>query len=181
MKTLAAFLVALATTAQATDIFLHGTIASTDLATSGIQVGDAFTGTFVFDPNQPFDESGQPNVSLDVFITTVLGTAPFSLDAFHSQYTGGFGPSIFGEARDGHNVISVEFLSPDLHNFSGGIVFFEGQPGDNFLGFVNASGITSIPESASTFTLFALGFAGVAILPWMRKRPRRLRLPNFNW
>ncbi len=75
MKTLAALLIALtAASAHATTIHLHGTITTVEDAPPIMpQVGDPFTGTFVFNPNRPLNQDGDPNVSLDIYITTMLG------------------------------------------------------------------------------------------------------------
>jgi hypothetical protein len=178
MKTLAALLIALTTTAQATVIHLHGSITNVE-GTPPImpQVGDPFTGTLVFNPDQPFDQFGLPNVSLDVFITTMLGTFSYTNFPPATNYSGGFGPSIFGELTDdvvGFDVFFVEFLSADLRTFTAGITWWQDFIGGTQLGAVEIGGTATVPESASTFTIFALGLAGVAMLPWMRKRPRRL-------
>jgi hypothetical protein len=190
MKTLAAaLLIALATTAQATTIHLHGTITDvegTPLSSPFeggepimVDVGDPFTGTLVFNPNQPFDEFGNPNVFLEIFITTTLGTFSYTLDTLFSSYTGGFGPSIagevFGSSLTLEELMHVEFLSPDLHSFAAGMSWTDFFAPNPFLGSVQATGVASVPESASTLTLFAFGLPGVAILLWTRKKPRNLR------
>jgi hypothetical protein len=98
MKTLAALLIALATTAQATVIDFHGTITSIeDTPPIMAQVGNPFRGTLVFDPNRPFNQDGNPNVSLDIFITTMLGIFHTSLEPVYSFGLEGFRPSIAGE------------------------------------------------------------------------------------
>jgi hypothetical protein len=97
MKTLAALLIALATTAQATVIDFHGTITSIeDTPPIMPQVGNLFRGTLVFDPNRPFREDGGLNV-LWTFTLPVLGIFHTSLEPVYSFGLEGFRPSIAGE------------------------------------------------------------------------------------
>jgi hypothetical protein len=171
MKTIAVLLIALATTAQATIIHFNGNITSVG-GTPPImaQVGDPFRGTLVYDPNQPYNQYGDPNVSLTINITTVLGTFSTSLEPVYSFYDGGFVPSIGGESMSQYETMAIIFLNPELSSFSGGVIFWAECIGCDRLGEVEASGISSVtaPESGSTLMLLGLSLAGVAMLPWMR-------------
>jgi hypothetical protein len=115
MKTLAALLIALTSTAHATVIHLDGTITSVeDTPPIMAQVGDPFTGTLVFNPNRPLDENFNPNVFLTINITTVLGTFSTSLRPFEKGYTEGFGPRIEGEAFGQPEFMFITFTTANL-------------------------------------------------------------------
>ena len=167
MKTLAALLIALTVaSAYATTIHFHGTITSIeDTPPIMAQVGNPFRGTLVFDPNRPFNQDGDPNVSLDIFITTMLGIFHTSLEPTYSFYIGGFGPSIAGESMSQRETMFINFLSPDLRSFTAGVTFWDECIPCIRLGVVQASGIASIPETGSTFALLLLGVVGLAMLP----------------
>lgn len=165
MKTLAVLLIALTSTAHATVIHLHGTITAVeDVPPIMAEVGDAFTGTFVFNPNRPYDQNFNPLVSFDVQITTVLGTFSYSLEPVYSFYSSGFGPSIAGESKSQDETMFISFLTPNLESFRAGVIFWDGGIGADRLGSVEASAITSIPETASTFGLLLLAAVGMAML-----------------
>jgi hypothetical protein len=172
----------LTSTAQATVINFHGTINSVEGTPPPMpQVGDSFSGTLVFDPNHPFNEDGVPNVSLDIYIATMLGIFHTALEPEFSFYIGGFGPSIAGESMTQEETMAISFLNAELSSFVAGVIFWDECIGCDFLGSVEASGIAVVAESASTFTLFALSFAGVAMLLWIQRSEKiRAYLTSLN-
>jgi hypothetical protein len=177
MKTLAVLLIALATTAQATVINFHGTISSVGGTPPQMpQVGDSFRGTLVFDPNQPYsDDYGGLNGSLDIYITTVLGIFHTSLEPVYSwPWLPGFPPSITGESMSQRETMGINFLSPDLRTFTAEVAFWDESIGSDLLGVVGASGTATVPEPGSTFALFALSFAGFAMLLWITAQAEKI-------